>query len=213
MRFLQFLFLISVFWIVACTQAAERKSKEMATTLKTIHKKSDTIEIVCLDFKEKSILPLIKSKIESYYHCPTVVKEMGMPESLISINPFKYEGNKIISFLSNQNTNHYRFVAGLTSKDICTPKNGIKDWGVFGLGSLDGRGCISSSCRMKSGVSKKKLTERLKKVVLHEIGHNHGLNHCVSTYPCFMKDARGKIKTVDNEPMDMCVECKKKMKF
>ena len=65
---------------------------------------------------------------------------------------------------------------------------------------------------MKKGVSKFQLLERLEKVILHEIGHNYGLNHCTSPYPCFMKDANGKIKQVDSEPMDMCVECKKKIK-
>ena len=196
---------------MACSHST-KKSNEASSDPKLKEIKNDTIQIVCLDFKEKNILPLIKLKIESYYHCPTVVKEMGMPKSLISINPFKYEGNKIINFLSKQNSNHYRFVAGLTSKDICTPKNGKKDWGVFGLGSLDGSGCISSTCRLKKGVSEQKLTERIEKVVLHEIGHNHGLNHCVSPNPCFMKDAHGKIKTVDDEPMDMCVDCKKRIK-
>ena len=44
----------------------------------------------------------------------------------------------------------------------------------------------------------------MEKVVLHELGHNYGLPHCTSPYPCFMKAANGKISEVDEEPMDMC---------
>ena len=211
MRFCYTNILISILLFIACSHST-KKTNEESSIHKIKEPQNDTIQIVCLDFKEKKILQVIKSKIESYYHCPTVVKEMKMPESFISPLRHRYEGIKIIAFLKNQNIYHYRFVAGLTSNDICDPKNGIKDWGVFGLGGLDGSGCISSTCRLKKGVSEQKVTERLEKVVLHEIGHNHGLNHCVSRYPCFMKEARGKIKTVDDEPMDMCVECKKKIK-
>lgn len=135
-----------------------------------------------------------------------------MPVSVISPFRHRYNANKIIDLLKSQNIHHYRFVVGLTSKDICTKSNGVEDWGIFGLGSLDGSGCISSTCRLKRGVSESKLIERLEKVVLHEIGHNHGLDHCVSRYPCFMKAAEGLISEVDAEPMDLCVECKQKIK-
>jgi archaemetzincin len=212
MRFCYTNILISILLFIACSHST-KKTNEDSSIHKIKEPQNDTIQIVCLDFKEKKILQVIKSKIESYYHCPTVVKEMKMPESFISPLRHRYEGIKIIAFLKNQNIYHYRFVAGLTSKDICHPDHGIKDWGVFGLGSRDGSGCISSTCRLKKGVSKEMLTERLEKVVLHEIGHNHGLNHCVSPYPCFMKAAEGSIQKVDKEPMDMCVECKKKINF
>ena len=38
----------------------------------------------------------------------------------------------------------------------------------------------------------------MKKVVLHELGHNFGIPHCTKTEPCVMKDAVEKISTVDN---------------
>ena len=174
--------------------------------------RTDTIQIVCLNFKEKELLPQISEKIQSYYHHPTIIKESQVTRSLISPIRNRYDADKIIAFLKSQNKGKYKFVAGLTSHDICTPKNNVPDWGVFGLGSLDGSGCISSTYRMKKGVLKSQLLERLEKVILHEIGHNYGLNHCTSPYPCFMKDANGTIKQVDSEPMDMCVECKKRIK-
>ncbi len=174
--------------------------------------KSDTIQIVCLDFTEKNIITVLSAKIESFYHYPTIICEKKMPKDVISPIRYRYNANKIINFLTAQNEHHYRFVVGLTSRDICTRLNGIEDWGIFGLGSLDASGCISSVYRLKKGVSESNLINRLEKVVLHEIGHNHGLAHCISPYPCFMKAGNHKISEVDKEPMDICVKCKQIIK-
>ena len=100
---------------------------------------------------------------------------------------------------------------GLTSKDISHTNSKIKDFGIFGLGSLNNKGCISSSFRLKKDVSEAKHLERLQKVILHEIGHNHELQHCTSAYPCFMKAAQGKISTIDNGPMYICKACLEKI--
>lgn len=203
---------LCVFFLLLAIACNQSKAKTQEAPITKTTKTNDTIQIVLLGFNEKNILPFIKSKIESYYHYPTVVIEKEIPKSLISPIRGRVDANKTIAFLKTQNRSQYRFVVGLTSKDICTPKNNIPDYGVFGLGSLDGSGCISSTLRLNRGVSQQKLIERLQKVVLHEIGHNHGINHCTSPFPCFMKDANGTIKTVDQEPMDMCEVCKRKMK-
>ena len=173
---------------------------------------NDTILLVTMNFEEKELVPVIADAITAYYHNPVKVADAPLPEKAFLSARNRYQGKEIIANLKTLNTNHYRFIAGLTSKDICTKRRGVDDWGIFGLGSLDGSGCISSTCRLKKGVSHEKLTDRIKKVVLHEIGHNHGLHHCRTKNPCFMKDANGSIKVVDNEPMDICSDCKKILK-
>jgi archaemetzincin len=43
-----------------------------------------------------------------------------------------------------------RFVLGLTAADISTTKGEIVDWGVMGLGSLDGTAGVISSFRCRT---------------------------------------------------------------
>ena len=51
------------------------------------------------------------------------------------------------------------------------------------------------------------MLERLKKVALHEIGHNLGLEHCSNNKECMMNDADGTIKQVDREKIWFCKKC------
>ena len=132
----------------------------------------------------------------------------GLPAFAYFKERNRYKADSIINYLETLNSGQYRFVAGLTSKDISTTNGHNPDWGIFGLGSLTGRGCITSTYRLKRNASLSLLTDRLQKVILHEIGHNYGLPHCTTPYPCFMKAANGKISEVDSEPLDMCKVCR-----
>ena len=177
---------------------------------KEIPYKSDTILILNLEFKETKLLKPIMDKVTSFYHLPVILKSSQLPQYAYYKAGKRYRADSILNFLERYNKNHFRFVAALTSKDISYTNVQLKDndYGIFGLGSLSNKGCITSSFRIKTNVTESKLLERLKKVTLHEIGHNHGLPHCNSVYPCFMKAAKGKVTTVDNCPMDLCKDCR-----
>jgi archaemetzincin len=56
------------------------------------------------------------------------------------------------------------------------------------------------------------MLERLKKVALHEIGHNLGLKHCTNNKECMMNDACGTIKQVDREKIWFCDNCWKQIR-
>ena len=177
---------------------------------KEISYKSDTILILNLEFKETKLLKPIMEKVTSFYHLPVVLKSAKLPQYAYYKPRNRYRADSILNFLERYNKKHYRFIAALTSKDIShtNTQKKVKDYGIFGLGSLkNNKGCITSSFRIKTNVTESKLLERLQKVILHEIGHNHELQHCTSAYPCFMKAAQGKISTIDNGPMYICKAC------
>ncbi len=100
-------------------------------------------------------------------------------------------------------------IIGLTAADISTTKGKVADWGVLGLGTLDGKSCVISSFRTVRGVSPATSRERLAKTAVHELGHNYDLGHCPNL-GCLMEDARGKVATVDGE-RDLCGECRTKL--
>ena len=194
-------------------QRNDRKTDSGKSNFKSAVVKKDTVLLVSMSFNETRLIPKIASGISSFYHLPVKHISAPLPPSAYYAPRNRYKGDTIIKYLSPLKRDHYRFVAGFTSKDISTKKNGMEDWGIFGLGSLDNGGCITSSYRLRKNASEKLLLERLQKVVLHEMGHNFGLPHCITGDPCNMVDAQGKISTVDGNPMDICTGCKSKIEL
>ncbi|MFO7445860.1 MAG: archaemetzincin family Zn-dependent metalloprotease [Ignavibacteriaceae bacterium] len=81
---------------------------------------------------------------------------------------------------------------------------------VFGEAQLNGKHSIVSVCRLHeefySGISNEELlTERTMKEVLHELGHNFGLKHCLD-WDCVMHTSPG-IEEVDIKGGSFCHKC------
>jgi archaemetzincin len=102
----------------------------------------------------------------------------------------------------------YSMIVAITSKDISTTKDNYEDWGIFGLAYLDTGPAVVSTYRLKRNAkSQQHFMERVWKVVMHEVGHIFGLEHC-TTKGCEMEDAKGTIKTVDNSSGEFCKRCR-----
>ena len=140
----------------------------------------------------------------------------------MNIKSPRYRADKLIQWLKHHKPDSVNHVLGLISKDISTtkkdkfgrvkePKTRYEDWGIFGLGYRPGGSCIVSSYRLKRNTSKMQYEERIKKVSVHEIGHNLGLKHCKSGAPCVMEDAAETIKTIDRVPLKLCKSCMQKL--
>ena len=92
---------------------------------------------------------------------------------------------------------------GVTDVDIVAKKEKNENWGVLGLGTIDGRCSVLSTFRMKrqwenGGAPEPLVRERLWKTAVHELGHTLGLSHC-PVKGCIMEDAHGTVKTTDRE--------------
>jgi archaemetzincin len=115
----------------------------------------------------------------------------------------RYRAEKLLAALETiVPTDGYR-ILGLTDVDISTTKGAYADWGVMGLGSLDGKTCVLSSFRCKRGAKNvEHATIRLGKTAVHELAHTFGLEHCPNR-GCIMEDGHGTVLTSDRE-YDLC---------
>lgn len=116
----------------------------------------------------------------------------------------RYRADSIIKSLKD-NIGKDSVIVGLSNSDISTTKNGIKDWGVMGLGYRPGKACVVSDFRL----SVKNKNQQFYKLVLHELGHTAGLPHC-AIKTCLMRDAEGG-NPLDEEK-DFCNDCKSFLK-
>jgi archaemetzincin len=120
----------------------------------------------------------------------------------------RYRADKLLDFLDGRLPADGTRILGLTGVDISTTKGAVHDWGVLGLGRIDGASSVISRfrCAMKSrGAAHAR--ERLAKVAVHEAGHTLGLEHCPNR-GCLMEDAEGQVATCDRE-YDFCARCRK----
>ncbi len=115
----------------------------------------------------------------------------------------RYRADTIIDWLSEL-ANGNQVIVGLTTKDISASKGEYADWGIMGLGQCPGNSCVVSSFRLKNLCD-----SQLFKVVIHELGHTQGLEHC-PVESCFMRDAEGRNTT--DEEFDFCPACKKRLR-
>jgi len=160
----------------------------------------------------------ITSALSDVYGIQVVVlPEIEMPEgSFINVKSPRYRADSIIAWLRDHKAADIDCVIGITHHDISTTKRKAdgtvkdpafkyQDWGVFGLGYRPGASCLVSSFRLRYAQEAVYL-DRLRKVAVHEIGHNQGLGHCSST-DCVMQDAAESISTIDGVELNLCEAC------
>jgi archaemetzincin len=120
----------------------------------------------------------------------------------------RYRADKLLDFLDPRLPRNGKRILGLTGVDISTTKGTVFDWGVLGLGRIDGASSVISRFRCaKKSRGPAHARERLAKVAVHETGHTLGLEHC-PTRGCLMEDAEGQVATCDRE-YDFCARCRK----
>ena len=174
-----------------------------------VSKKNLTIYIQPLGKVDSDYLNYVKKSVMDFYGYNCIINtEIDLTNDILSRSKTRYDANKILEKY-NSNSN----LVLITEKDIAYKKSSqYPEWGIFGLGLRPGKVCVISTFRLRKNVSKERMLVRLKKVALHEIGHNLGLSHCTNHRECMMNDADGTIKQVDKERIWFCEKCWDKLK-
>jgi archaemetzincin len=169
---------------------------------------------------DESTMQAVEQTIQSVYGFQTrILSAKPLPKSaFVNIKSPRYRADTLLRHLRRNLPNGCHHVLGLTDKDISVtkrdanyeikkPESKYTDWGIFGLGHRPGPCSIVSTYRL-GGVSKSLKLERLKKVCVHELGHNLGLPHCTYSDDCVMRDAAETIRTIDQVSLKLCDACK-----
>lgn len=146
----------------------------------------------------------IVTQVKSLGATVVLNENLPVPKSFYYAPRNRYRADSLIRFLRTS-IGKDSIIVGILNEDISTTKGEIPDWGVMGLGYRPGNSCVVSSFR----INKNKRAEQLYKVVVHEIGHTEGLDHCPEK-TCLMRDAEGG-NPLDDEK-DFCERCKAQLK-
>lgn len=173
--------------------------------------KLGTIQIIPLGNVDNKIINEVKYAINHFYGRPVkLLNKVPLSNDLKRTSKSRYSAELI---LNKFNSNIYTIV--VTEADI-TIWNKIKkqDWGIFGYAKEPGKVCVISAYKKRLGknISNNGYSSRIRKVTIHEIGHNLNLNHCSNQIDCVMHAANGSAVQIDKEKEDFCTFCKSKLK-
>ena len=171
------------------------------------------------DYNERQ-LASVRNEISKFFNTHVIIlASVPIPKAFCN-NEEKYSADSLVSFLSKFKNDTIVEVVGLTHKDIYTIRehqirlnNELSVFyelrGIFGLGYVSGNSAVISDYRLMSN-DKELLNNRLRKVIIHEIGHNLGLPHC-SDDSCLMSEVNGNIAIPNKMGGDYCIHCKQKL--
>ncbi len=121
----------------------------------------------------------------------------------------RWRAEKLLEFLETKATGAWK-VIGVTNQEISTTKGAYVDWGIAGLGTINGKSCVVSAYLYKKySQTKAVMLRRFADCGVHELGHTLGMPHCESK-GCVMADAKGNaIKSSDESSGAYCESCRK----
>ena len=165
------------------------------------------IFIAPLKFYSNLLLQNLIEELKKRFSSSVNVVELKLKlDNFFSIDRKQYFSTQIIAEAIKLTDQFNGKVILLTDVDIFVPALTF----IFGEAQLNGKHSIVSVCRLHeefySGISNENLLlQRTIKEILHELGHNYGLRHCID-WDCVMHASHG-IEEVDIKGNRFCSKC------
>ena len=157
---------------------------------------------------EIEFLEDIAKDIAHEYLCPVQI-EKGQIDLSEYYDPMRrqYDGNSLLKEIDSISSSPFSKKIGLFRVDLFIP---ILTY-IFGQATFEGSTGIASLYRLRNeqyGMKKDEtmLLHRIRKVVIHELGHTFGLIHCHNP-TCVMRSSTY-VEDIDQKSHNLCINCR-----
>lgn len=179
---------------------APSKEAEPKETVKQTEKVRNISLYLYDDFPVQKAQMLADAIKETYPSVSIQKEPLVLPKEHYNRERKRYSGTGLLKDLSKLRKGNV--VLGLTDEIIFKTNELSPTYGIFGVSPVGAYVAVISSTR-PSG--KQHSNDHLVKLMMHELGHSFGLNHC-SNQHCFMVDAEHGNKF--SQTPSFCNDCK-----
>jgi archaemetzincin len=169
------------------------------------------IILISLGSFEQDVVSWISDDITHAFGHPVRVLERN-PDLSEHYSPGRrqYDANALMHMVEGMAPPDAVKTAGLLKVDLFIP---ILTY-IFGQATLGGSTAIASIYRLRNelyGLKQNYILqiERLRKVMIHEIGHSFGLIHCY--HPACVMRSSTYVEDIDQKTIDFCSDCLKEL--
>ena len=205
MKYTSLLFIAIIFSFSYCTKPAH---------LYLNGHPEQVIAVQPLDDFSNQCTDSILQSLHHFFNKPVILlPAINIPSHYLNAAIQQYNADSVLGLLSKMHSNSRLIIVGITHQPLFTIKENKPlpyfDQHIFGLGYQPGNASVVSD--FKFAIAETTVyNRRLKNVILHEMGHNLGLQHCPNN-KCIMSKNNGDIMTLDNSENDYCNACRQKL--
>lgn len=170
----------------------------------------ENITLISFGYFEKGLLEIICDDVEHEFSVPVKIRDgyLALSEYYDPARK-QYNGNELLKVIELRFATDTTKTLGLFNVDLFIP---ILTY-IFGQAFLNGRSGIASIYRLSNeryGIKKDQtiFVDRIRKEVIHELGHTFGLIHC-SNPTCVMRSSTY-VEDIDQKEHMLCNQCRSK---
>lgn len=173
--------------------------------------KPESITLISFGYFDRDFLDEIIHDVEREFSAQVKTREGYLDLSEYFDPPRKqYNANRLLEEIESRFATDQTKTLALFNVDLYIP---ILTF-IFGQAFLNGRCGIASAYRLKNelygiGANEQVLIERLRKEVIHELGHTFGLIHCQNPV-CVMRSSTY-VEDIDQKSKSFCPKCKREL--